>query len=200
MNQWRKRPVTVEARQWDGTVAEATSLINWILASDGTARYHDEPPAISIDVLGGRADAVPGDWIVRGVASEFYPCKSGIFDQTYEPAGTPSTVTVATAGGERSYRATAVEFGDDGELYVGDDGEKGCIADVRAIYAPGHWRHAGLDASQGPDHAARADAAERVIREVNAAASDIDFTVEERLASVVAILGRRKGNPREASE
>jgi hypothetical protein len=39
---FRKRPVVVEAMQWDGTPEGATPIIDWILACDGTARWHEE--------------------------------------------------------------------------------------------------------------------------------------------------------------
>jgi hypothetical protein len=90
---WRKKPVVIDAMPWDGTVAEATPVIDWILANGGTARYHEAdldfepkvPPCIKIDTLEGTMHADPGDWIIRGVKGEFYPCKPDIFETTYEP-------------------------------------------------------------------------------------------------------------------
>ena len=40
---------------------------------------------IAIDTLEGEMHADPGDWIIRGVQGEFYPCKPDIFEATYEP-------------------------------------------------------------------------------------------------------------------
>ena len=37
----------------------------------------------------GDHTALPGDWIIRGVKGEFYPCKPDIFAATYEPATPP---------------------------------------------------------------------------------------------------------------
>lgn len=45
---------------------------------------------ITILTLEGEMNASPGDWIIRGVQGEFYPCKPDIFEQTYEPVETPS--------------------------------------------------------------------------------------------------------------
>lgn len=39
-----------------------------------------------IQTLEGVMRAYPGDWIIRGVKGELYPCKPDIFDATYEPA------------------------------------------------------------------------------------------------------------------
>jgi hypothetical protein len=84
MGQYRKKPVVIEARQWDGYPTTATVLIDWMLANGGVARYHDDPSALSINTLEGTMTAVPGDWIIKGVQGEFYSCKPDIFEATYE--------------------------------------------------------------------------------------------------------------------
>lgn len=48
--------------------------------------FDGEPRVIRIETREGRMTAKPGDWIVRGVANEFYPCKPDIFEATYAPA------------------------------------------------------------------------------------------------------------------
>lgn len=62
------------ARQWDGTAAGATPIIDWILGAGGTARYHDEDPTqIWIDVPGGGcAKAGAGYWIVQAMPGDFH--------------------------------------------------------------------------------------------------------------------------------
>ena len=107
----RKKPVVITAVHWDGTAASATPIIDWILSGGGTARYHgpdagdpncpnvsghdifvycpscsftDVRPELSIDTLEGTITASPGDWIIRGVQDEHYPCKPDIFAATYE--------------------------------------------------------------------------------------------------------------------
>lgn len=87
MPKFRKKPVVIEAHQWDGTASGATPIINWVLAT-GTrsVRYHDEDATLHIDTLEGVMTASPGDWIIRGVSQEHYPCKPDIFEQTYESA------------------------------------------------------------------------------------------------------------------
>lgn len=86
---FRKRPVEIEAMRWSGTFGggwakDASRIIDWILANGGTARYHDNP-SIAIDTLEGIITASPGDFIIKGVQGEFYPCKPDIFKATYEP-------------------------------------------------------------------------------------------------------------------
>lgn len=96
MGRYRKKPVEIEAVQWDGTAEGATSIIDWILASGPTASYTcsnpdrcsgtdgDVPHSISIQTLEGTMRAELDDWIIKGVAGEFYPCKPDIFAATYE--------------------------------------------------------------------------------------------------------------------
>ena len=86
---FRKKPVVIDATSWDGTVEEATRIINWVLDGGGTARlveWTDDTWALHIDTLEGTMTARPNDWIIRGVQGEHYPCKPDIFDATYEPA------------------------------------------------------------------------------------------------------------------
>jgi hypothetical protein len=92
MSRFRKRPVEVDAMQWLGGAVAAGPVIDWVLATGGTARYHEpdymgRAEGIWINTLDeGTMNASPGDWIIRGVEGEFYPCKPDIFEATYEPA------------------------------------------------------------------------------------------------------------------
>ncbi|TFI30119.1 hypothetical protein [Streptomyces sp. 4R-3d] len=101
MPKFRKKPVEIEAVQWDGTAEGATPIIDWILSSGGTATYRcsnpdrcarndgDTPHAIQIPTLEGDMAASVGDWIIREPFPTndrlFYPCKPDIFAATYEP-------------------------------------------------------------------------------------------------------------------
>lgn len=86
VSRYRKKPVVIQAMWWNGSAGWATAVIDWILANGGTARFHDdvEPWFLAIDTLEGTMHALAGDFIIRGVKSEFYPCKPDIFDATYE--------------------------------------------------------------------------------------------------------------------
>lgn len=82
---YRKKPVEIQAMNWDGTPEGATPVINWILSNGGTARFScSQPHIIAIDTLEGSMHASPGDWIIQGVQGEFYPCKPDIFAATYD--------------------------------------------------------------------------------------------------------------------
>lgn len=85
---FRKKPVEIEAKCAGGEGRPATSwrvLAEWcggdlIRSADGKTIA-----GIVIHTLEGDMRAEPGDWIIRGVQGEFYPCKPDIFDETYEP-------------------------------------------------------------------------------------------------------------------
>ncbi len=84
MPYFTKKPVQIEARQYSGTAVNTVEVTNWILEQGGDAccdGYH-----LLIETLEGTHAASPGDWIIRGIKGEFYPCKPEIFAATYEPS------------------------------------------------------------------------------------------------------------------
>ena len=80
---FRKKPVRVEARLYKDR-ASGIDIQNW--AEGGPRAVRVEDKAIYIQTLEGEMRADPGDWIIRGVDGEIYPCKPDIFKRTYEPA------------------------------------------------------------------------------------------------------------------
>jgi hypothetical protein len=111
VTRWRaKRAAEVDAVHWDGAVSTATAIIGWMLASGGTARYHDGPSALSIDTVDGTRVAVPGDWIARYPAQRtFRPFTEDQFAAQYEPA--------AGAMAQAELRAELVGLRDRAEFY-----------------------------------------------------------------------------------
>ena len=78
---YRKKPVTVEAVQWTGeNLAEMCEFID--------SEVFEIIPRVGlvIHTLEGDHHASPGDYIIKGVNGEFYPCKPDIFAKTYESA------------------------------------------------------------------------------------------------------------------
>ena len=84
MTKFRKLPVEIEAQQFWITEGkeQGERLARWC----GSTILHDggQVTGLLIPTLEGEHIASHGDWIIRGVAGEFYPCKPDIFDQTYE--------------------------------------------------------------------------------------------------------------------
>jgi hypothetical protein len=91
MAQFRKKPVVIEAIQWDGNRIVG-DLPEWLRE----ALNHPDTPdklngavmrignTVHIGTLEGVVVAQPGDWILRGIKGELYPCKPDIFEATYE--------------------------------------------------------------------------------------------------------------------
>jgi len=88
MAKYRKKPVVVEAVQWnkDGNHPDVVEIPLSVLET-----IKDRSTAIGINecrwigTLEGGHIVSPGDWIITGVAGEKYPCKPDIFEKTYEP-------------------------------------------------------------------------------------------------------------------
>jgi hypothetical protein len=84
-NRFRKKPVVIEAIHFDGSSESASQIYNWVAPHQPISlRNLDGVKTIVINTLEGEMTAQVGDWIIRGVAGEFYPCKPNIFEQTYE--------------------------------------------------------------------------------------------------------------------
>lgn len=78
---FRKKPVVIEAFQYRQS-EQPSELCDDVIA--GRVRY-PEDGTILIMTLEGSMTGQPGDWIIRGVKGELYPCKPDIFAATYEP-------------------------------------------------------------------------------------------------------------------
>jgi hypothetical protein len=91
---FRKKPVVIEAWQFDldasrqaDTLANSvgrTALEAWCGGSILGITIPAEQRVMHIQTLEGEMEAHVGDWIIRGVKGEFYPCKPDIFEATYE--------------------------------------------------------------------------------------------------------------------
>lgn len=87
MPKFRKRPVSIEARQFESrSFDHMQALTEWINIESGEHMAWHNGESIFIKTLEGEMVARVGDWIIQGVAGEFYPCKPGIFEATYEAA------------------------------------------------------------------------------------------------------------------
>jgi hypothetical protein len=84
MPKFRKKPVVIEAVLWSGDMTEIESLLSGSTTKSVSQDLGD--PALLIPTLEGEMRAEVGDWIIRGVKGELYPCKPDIFEATYDPA------------------------------------------------------------------------------------------------------------------
>ena len=77
IKKYRKKPVVIEAVQWIGNnLSDIETFIGRSVKNKETT--------IVIRTLEGDMEASIGDYIIKGVNGEFYPCKPDIFDKTYE--------------------------------------------------------------------------------------------------------------------
>lgn len=103
MSKFRKKPVVIDAFRWEGKPIKSWDDLDAWLVSLGlptapNRNVEDVPlwvngdDSLTIPTLEGDMRCDIGDWIIRGVKGELYPCKPDIFAETYEPV-TPSTET-----------------------------------------------------------------------------------------------------------
>jgi len=83
MSKYRKKPVVIEAIQWtklnNDEIAKFMGIEHVVLVFQEKYGLH-----LVINTLEGQMYADVGDYIIKGVKGEFYPCKPDIFEQTYE--------------------------------------------------------------------------------------------------------------------
>ena len=78
MEKYRKKPVVIEAMQWNGrNQREIETWAEKIFAPDLSDK-------LAVFTLEGKFYASIGDFIIKGVKGEFHPCKPDIFEATYE--------------------------------------------------------------------------------------------------------------------
>lgn len=88
MAKYRKKPVVIDAVQWDGD-PETLRLLPYSQPAECRIVPIKGSQALSIQTLEGTMRCEVGDWIIKGVKGELYPCKPDIFAATYEPAHDP---------------------------------------------------------------------------------------------------------------
>ena len=80
----QKKPVVIEAIQWTGDNGDA---IREFMKDNKPDIVADVDVKVLIHTMEGTMEASSGDWIIRGVKGEYYPCKPDIFEETYEIVG-----------------------------------------------------------------------------------------------------------------
>ena len=79
---YRKKPVVIEAVQYHIAETNKAEILEFMKATQYAEDFSEL--GITIKTLEGVMKATPGDWIIKGVKGEFYPCKPDIFEATYE--------------------------------------------------------------------------------------------------------------------
>lgn len=81
---FRKKPVVIEAWKFYGSLEEKVQLEKLGVPTVDAGSYQGELTYWRIGTLEGPHEVSPGDYIIRGIQGEFYPCKPDIFEATYE--------------------------------------------------------------------------------------------------------------------
>lgn len=81
---YRKKPVIIEAIQFQDDAEVITQLSDFIGDTIYVNYTNKDNPYLRIETLEGDMKASVGDYIIKGVNGEFYPCKPDIFEKTYE--------------------------------------------------------------------------------------------------------------------
>lgn len=81
---YRKKPVVIEAWLWDESKATLAKIGCKRMSCTGHSSHPDLVQSLRILTLEGSMSVGKGDYIIKGIAGEFYPCKPDIFEKTYE--------------------------------------------------------------------------------------------------------------------
>jgi hypothetical protein len=82
---YRKKPVIIEAIQFEDNSDRIIEIHEFMGGDTIRVNYEDKDnPYLKIETLEGIMKASVGDYIIKGVDGEFYPCKPDIFEKTYE--------------------------------------------------------------------------------------------------------------------
>lgn len=92
ISNYKKKPVIIQAVEWTGGEESAAEIIQWMEDNGrdaayfpwGSTDYDLDNEYLGIFTLEGMMYASVGDYIIRGIEGEFYPCKPGIFHDSYE--------------------------------------------------------------------------------------------------------------------
>lgn len=120
---YRKKPVEVAAIRWEGgdtTELEEFCGRDWTRGDAVETEYNDPEQVVVYDKTKEQWLYVPvGQWIVRGVEGEYYPCKHEVFVATYEPIDPDEDARIGGVGIPRDSQGKAIRDGD--RVAFGDD-------------------------------------------------------------------------------
>jgi len=85
MKKYRKKPIVIEAIQWDGELSTYQKILKNFYTKYKII-YIQEFKELQIETLEGTHTASLNDWIIKGIEGEVYPCKPTVFEAIYEDA------------------------------------------------------------------------------------------------------------------
>ena len=140
---FRRKAVVIDAIKWNGGDYKCLDDFcgrNWTRADAVDMDYDDPEQVVVWNTASSQYLHVPvGQWIIRGVQGELYPCKADIFAATYEPEGAlPSEIGRDTGDYKRGFEdgVRAYAWHKDGHQEVGTTGKtlKNALANVEKTW------------------------------------------------------------------
>lgn len=87
MPKYRKKPVEIEAIMFKDEIETLNDLYDFMGKVVTVVHHPTNVPYLKVETLEGTMKANVGDYIIKGVQGEFYPCKPDIFEATYDKVG-----------------------------------------------------------------------------------------------------------------
>jgi hypothetical protein len=92
MKKYKKKPIVIEAMQFTDSGSEQLKVSEWVEKNGSKLGLYDgfyrkgiaSWEKAFVDTLEGSMMVSIGDWIIKGVEGEFYPCKDSVFKKTYD--------------------------------------------------------------------------------------------------------------------
>jgi hypothetical protein len=79
---YRRRPIEVEAVQWNGTLLHAFEILDWMKSGSREADFQDGQ--LVIKTFEGDQHVPPGHFIIKGIRGEFHGCDASVFEGSHE--------------------------------------------------------------------------------------------------------------------
>lgn len=173
---WRRKTRPLEVMHWDGSASGATAVIDWVLANDGTARYHDDPARLRIDLPRGTVDALPGDRVIKAEDGTFRPLDEPGFFTLLEPVGVlvsgDSGRDLPTAHANAQDRPGLIHRPGPKRMVARQVAPSDCLACGQRWPCKGSWQ-------------ARAERAEARLAAVTDACRSIPSPIAERILAII---------------
>ena len=83
IKKYQKKPVVIEAIQFEDTTETITKISDFMRDNFSIDYANKDNIVLKINTLEGTMTANIGDYIIKGIKGEFYPCKPDIFNETY---------------------------------------------------------------------------------------------------------------------
>jgi len=86
MAQYKRKPVVIDAIQWTGDNYEEMSVFAYTPGETGMGGWQmkEDVKYLRLHTTSGLVLCAPTDWVIKNPSGQFYPCKNGPFEKTYE--------------------------------------------------------------------------------------------------------------------